>query len=432
MSSSSALPLSALCSLVREAIALNFAEAISITAEISEMRTAGNGHCYLSLVEKEQETGHLLAKVPAHIWKGNYGLIRHLFRRHTGRELAAGMKVLAEVEVEFHEVFGFSLNIIGIDPTYTLGDIERRRQEILEKLEAEGVTALNKELPLPRPLRRIAVVSSASAAGYGDFSEHLQRSGLSFRTELFEAIMQGNDTEASVLEALEAINERADEFDAAVIIRGGGATADLLSLETYMLAAAVAQFPIPVFTGIGHERDTTVLDFVAHSHFKTPTAVAAFLIERHQGEIDLLRELHKALLHESMLRLSQAQRRFGQIESRTRELLLTFKSKEALRLSRLQMLLNTLPAQSIRRHGLTLSAHRERLAGRSQHRLSLMQQEQEHLAHIIKHLDPKNVLQRGFSLTLIDGKVVKDADSVEQGAHLTTLLAKGKIESTAI
>lgn len=234
---------------------------IWIQAELSDVRSNTTGHCYLEFVQKDPRSNNLVAKARGMIWNNIYRLLKPYFEETTGQLFTSGIKVLVKVTVQFHELYGYSLTVLDIDPAYTLGDMARRRREILLQLEEEGVLTLNKELEIPVLPQRIAVVSSATAAGYGDFCHQLQHNsgGFFFYTELFPALMQGNQVEESVLAALDRINARINEFDVVVIIRGGGATSDLSGFDTYLLAAACAQFPLPIITGIGHEREDTVL-----------------------------------------------------------------------------------------------------------------------------------------------------------------------------
>ena len=264
-----ALTLYELNGLVRETLELTLSDAYWVKAEISELRV--NRHCYMELVQKDARGNGIVAKARAQVWANVWAFIRPMFEQTTGQALAAGMQVLVKVEVTFHELYGYSLNVTDIDPAYTLGDIAQRRLEILQQLKDEGIDTMNKELPLPRLLQRIAVISSASAAGYGDFCNQLNNNqrGLAFKTELFAAAMQGNEVENSVIAALNRIAERVDEWDVVVIIRGGGATSDLQGFDSLLLAENVAQFPLPVITGIGHERDDTVIDMISHTRVKT-------------------------------------------------------------------------------------------------------------------------------------------------------------------
>ena len=267
------LSLLELNSLVRRSLEQCLPDEYWIQAELSDVRSNTTGHCYLEFVQKDPRSNNLVAKARGMIWNNIYRLLKPYFEESTGQLFTSGIKVLVKVTVQFHELYGYSLTVLDIDPAYTLGDMARRRREILLQLEEEGVLTLNKELEMPVLPQRVAVISSATAAGYGDFCHQLQHNpgGFYFYTELFPALMQGNQVEESVLVALDRINARINEFDVVVIIRGGGATSDLSGFDTYLLAAACAQFPLPIITGIGHERDDTVLDSVAVS-----TAFSAF------------------------------------------------------------------------------------------------------------------------------------------------------------
>ena len=293
-----ALSLFELNSMVHAVLQHTLPDTYWLAAEVGEMRVASNGHCYLEFVQKDEVGGTLLAKARGHIWRQGYVNISAKFRRATGQDLRAGLKVLAEVEVSFHELYGYSLHVVDIDPTYTLGDLAAQRQAIIRQLEADGVINLNKEIPLPRLIRRVAVISSATAAGYGDFCRQLEQSGYGFELQLFPAVMQGDGVEQSVIAALDRIAAEPGRWDVAVIIRGGGSSLDLHGFDTYLLAANVAQFPLPVLSGIGHERDDTLVDLVAHTRLKTPTAVAAFLVQHREDEA--------ARLYQFAQRLQQA------------------------------------------------------------------------------------------------------------------------------
>ena len=309
----------------------------------------------------------------------------------------------------FHGLYGYSLTVQDIDPTYTLGDMARRRREILRQLEEEGVLTLNKELEMPLLPQRIAVISSATAAGYGDFCHQLQHNprGFYFRTELFPALMQGNQVEESVLAALDAVNARVDEFDVVVIIRGGGATSDLSGFDTYLLAAACAQFPLPVITGIGHERDDTVLDSVAHTRVKTPTAAAELLIDRMEEAADRLGALAEELHTRVFYRLEQERRRLALLQARIPSQVMRKLSESRIKL---QM------AKS------NLSHAAETLLARQHHRLELLQNR-------IADASPQKLLKRGYSITLKDGKAVKSAACLQSGDELITRLYEGEVKS---
>lgn len=343
------------------------------------------------------------------IWSNIYRLLKPYFEETTGQLFASGIKVLVKVTVQFHELYGYSLTVLDIDPAYTLGDMARRRREILMQLEEEGVLTLNKELEMPVLPQRIAVISSATAAGYGDFCHQLQHNsgGLFFYTELFPALMQGNQVEESVLAALDRINDRVNEFDVVVIIRGGGATSDLSGFDTYLLAAACAQFPLPVITGIGHERDDTVLDSVAHTRVKTPTAAAELLIHRITESADHLEELSARLQQGAYALLEQEGRRLEMIQTRIPNLV-----HRKLTDARFALLAA----------GKDLAQATQTLLSRHRHRLELLRQR-------VADASPDKLLSRGYSITLKDGKAVTDAASLNPGDQLVTRLAKGSFTS---
>ena len=312
------LSLLELNALVRRSLEQCLPDEYWIQAELSDVRSNTTGHCYLEFIQKDPRSNSLVAKARGVIWNNIYRLLKPYFEESTGQLFTSGIKVLVKVTVQFHELYGYSLTVLDIDPTYTLGDMARRRREILLQLEEEGVLTLNKELEMPVLPQRIAVVSSATAAGYGDFCHQLKHNsgGFFFYTELFPALMQGNQVEESVLAALDCINARISEFDVVVIIRGGGAASDLSGFDTYLLAAACAQFPLPVITGIGHERDDTVLDSVAHTRVKTPTAAAELLIQRVGEAAERLEELSACLQQGAYTLLEQEQRRLVTMQAR--------------------------------------------------------------------------------------------------------------------
>ena len=396
--------------LVRRSLEQCLPDEYWVQAELSEVRVnPATGHCYVEFVQKDPRSNNLIAKARGVIWSNIFHLLRSYFEESTGQAFTAGIKVLVQVTVSFHELYGYSLTVQDIDPTYTLGDMARRRREILAQLEAEGVLTLNKELPMPVLPQRIAVISSPSAAGYGDFRHQLEHNphGYYFQVELFPSIMQGERTEKSMLAALDRINQRLEDFDVAVIIRGGGATSDLSCFDTYLLAAACAQFPLPILTGIGHERDDTVLDSVAHTRVKTPTAAAEFLITRMDEAAGRLQQLSEHIYNGVSARLQRER-------------------------SRLQLCRQRIPTSSVRR----LSEARLQLAGtrkdlqravdalltRQRHRLELLQQR-------IADASPQKQLARGYSITLKDGRAVKDASALQPGDILTTYVHKGEIQS---
>lgn len=449
-----ALTLFELNSLVHAVLKHTLAPSYWLKAEISELRVASNGHCYLELVQKDERSGSLRAKARANIWRNNYVMLSRLFERATGQTLAAGIKVLVEVEVSFHELYGYSLQILDIDPTYTLGDLAQRRAAILCQLEEDGVIDLNKELTLPRVVSRIAIISSATAAGYGDFCNQLQQSGYAFTTKLFAATMQGDRVEESVIAALNAIAAEQDRWDVVVIIRGGGAVTDLGGFDSYLLAANVAQFPLPVLTGIGHERDDTIIDRVAHTRFKTPTAVAAFLIENRAGETALLDDLRQRLiaavqrqlqddragldrlvqdLRLAAVRNTTAQRQRFEAMAHSYQLAATrFVSRQRQQQALLGAKLRVLAQTSLDREAARRDALFQRLRSLPPQWLHREDERLANLARSIRLAGPERILALGFTITLRDGRPVSRADELRQGDLLVTRFADGQRQSVVI
>ena len=324
---------------VKSALEGQFALPLWVSAEISEIKVNYSGHCYLELVEKGGDNGVPTAQARAVVWRSNYPRIAGYFEAETGQRLAAGIKILAKALVTYHELYGFSLQITDIDPSYTLGDMERQRQQTIAQLQQEGVWDMNREAPMPAVVQRVAIVSSANAAGYQDFCKELARSPYRFELTLFDAFMQGEAAEESIIEALCNVAARPEKFDAVVLIRGGGSRSDLNCFNAYRLCAHVAQFPLPVVTGIGHDKDTSVADMVAHTALKTPTAVAGWLVERMaetDGWLDCaalqLNDMTKAAMHASEVRL---ERLSGEVRRLSGELL----TRQTLRLEHFTELL---------------------------------------------------------------------------------------------
>ena len=283
--------------MVRATLESRFRDPLWISAEISELKVNRSGHCYLNLVEKGATDGAPRAEARAVIWKSAYLPMASMFEAATGATLRAGLRVLVRVVVTYHEIYGFSLQIIDIDPRYTLGEIERRRRETIARLQQDGVWDMNRELELPRPTLRIAIVSSDTAAGYQDFMNELGRSTYRFQTTLFRSLMQGDAAEESIVAALREIAQREEDFDVVAIIRGGGSTSDLALFDSYLIASYVAQFPLPIFSGIGHDKDISVVDMVAHTSLKTPTAVATKLVEMADYEMTLVENFATEIAH---------------------------------------------------------------------------------------------------------------------------------------
>ena len=423
------LSLYELNNLVRSTLDATLCDAYWMTAELSEVRVASNGHCYVEFVEKDERSNSLIAKARGNIWRNTYALLSRNFERETGQRLAPGLKVLVEVQISFHELYGYALTVTDIDPTYTLGDMAQRRKEILAQLDADGVLTLNKELDLPRPLSRIAVISSGTAAGYGDFCNQLENTPYRFTTELFPAIMQGDRVEESIIAALDHIAAEMDQWDAVVIIRGGGAVSDLNGFDTYLLAANVAQFPLPILTGIGHERDDTVIDMVAHTRLKTPTAVAAFLIERQRDEAEELFNLEDRLYQSLDHRLELEKARFEQKARRFQTAATQYSSREREALIRLATRIEVKAKEYLQQQQFQQNMIPQRLKTATERMLS---QERLRLNFIEKSLSmagPERILKMGFSITLHNGKAVTSASQLKNGDKIITRLAKGSVES---
>lgn len=384
-------------------------DAYWVHAELSEVREAYNGHCYVELIQKAEHGNTLMAKVRATIWANVYKMLKPYFEHATGQTFTSGLKVLLQVSVEYHEQYGMSLTIHDIDPTYTLGDMERRRREIIQQLEEEGVLSLNKELPMPLLPQRIAVISASGAAGYGDFCSQLIDNpyGFVFYPKLFPAVMQGDRVESTVIAALNLIEAQRDEWDAVVIIRGGGATSDLSGFDTYALAANCAQFPLPIITGIGHERDDTVLDIVAHTRVKTPTAAAEYLIASFAVAATNLDRLVSTLYTCVTDSIHNEEKRVEQLAQRLSTLFSLIHSNGIHRIEQLETRMST--------------AIQQNLMAQS-HRLALIEK-------IVEGASPMLILKRGYSITRCEGRVVRDATSLAPRSILTTTLADGELTS---
>lgn len=399
---------------------------------MSDVRTnASSGHCYLEFIEKNPVTGQLVAKARGSIWAKTFRMLKPYFEMETGQLFASGLKVLVKVSVEFHELYGYSLTVLDIDPAYTLGDMLRKRMEIIRQLKEEGVFTLNKELPFPTLPKRIAIVTSPTAAGYEDFLNQLSgnRAGYPFYTKLFPALMQGERTEESVIAALDRVYHHIDCFDVVVIIRGGGSTSDLNSFDSYLLAANCAQFPLPIITGIGHERDDTILDMVAHTRMKTPTAVAEFLIGRMDAAAMELEGLQQAV---SELATGILQKQKNLLQLLGSRLPAVAMNRIERNRSYLQMVGNKLPAFAsalLSRRRSALDSMQMQLQNRASNRLIEGNRFIQLTEQFIKMASPDYVLKRGYSLALKDGKIVKHATDLAPGEELTTRFADGEVKS---
>ena len=402
-----------------------------VEAELSECRES-RGHCYMELIQKDEQNATPIAKASAKCWASKWMIIRPYFERTTGQQLHAGMKVLLKVYPQFHEAYGFSWIVTDIDPTYTLGDMARKRQEIIRQLKEEGVFDLQKELQLPLFCQHIAVISSETAAGYGDFCNQLADNpyGFQFRTQLFPAIMQGEGVEQSIIEALERIYDC--DFDCVVIIRGGGATSDMSGFDTLALAENVANFPLPIITGIGHDRDESILDMVSHTRVKTPTAAAALLIDHLKLVLDTINNAQDAIARLTQQKLSTLNAQLSTLQEMLPRLFSTVKARQEARIDNLYMrMLSSIRETVISSLGkintleTRLPIFTDRKIITERHRLQLMEEK-------AKSLDPTLLLQRGYSITLHNGRAVKDASTLAPGDEIETRLAKGRIFSKVI
>ena len=380
--------------MVRDAIEMQLPDEYWVEAELSECRERG-GHCYMELIEKDEQTNTPIARASAKCWRQTWQMVQPHFEHITGQPLHAGLKVLLRVYAQFHETFGFSWIVTDIDPTYTIGDMARRRQEIIRQLKEEGVFDLQRELHIPMFAQHIAVISAAGAAGYGDFVHQLEDNdyGFKFDVQLFPAIMQGEQVEQSIIAALNKIYEAnalvgspTDRFDCVVIIRGGGATADLSGFDTLALAENVAQFPLPNITGIGHDRDESILDMVSNTRVKTPTAAAALLIDN---------------LLQVLTRIDSAQQRITTAISQR------FANQKE-RLSSMQTIIPVLA---------------QRILSNAKHRLELLELQ-------LQGYDPQLLLRRGYSITLHNGRAVRDPKQLKAGDEIETRVEHGSIIST--
>lgn len=424
------LSLYELNSLVREAIETTLTQEYWVEAELSECRES-HGHCYMELIEKDSSSNTPIARASAKCWRSMWMMLRPYFERVTGRQLAKGMKVLLKVYPQFHEQYGFSWIVTDINPEFTLGDMARRRQEIIRQLKQEGVFDLQKELVIPMFAQRIAVISSATAAGYGDFCNQLSDNeyGFVFHTELFTAIMQGERVEESIIAALDRINERTDDFDVVVIIRGGGGTADFSGFDTLALAENVANFPLPIITGIGHERDECILDMVSNTRVKTPTAAAAMLIDNLSRVYTFLQNAESTIAGCIGHALDYEEMRLDRL---VRQIPLLFSMVRTREEARLDGALQSIrSASDAYMHGRNVSlATLERLfQNASMHVLDRHNSQLRQLELQLRTLDPKRMLRYGYSITRINGHAVRDAKDLKAGDEIVTTLDKGTIKS---
>ena len=417
---------------IRMTLEQAFPDTYWVRAEMSDVRENGaSGHCYLEFIEKDPRSGQLLAKVRGAIWAKTFRLLKPYFEMETGQRFVSGLKVLVRVTVDFHELYGLSLTVVDIDPAYTLGDMARKRLEIIRQLQEEGVFELNKELPLPLLPRRIALISSPTAAGYEDFMNQLthNRAGYPFYVKLFPALMQGERTEESVIAALDRIYAHQELFDVVALLRGGGATSDLNSFDSYLLAANCAQFPLPILTGIGHERDDTVVDLVAHTRLKTPTAVAEFLIARMDQAAQTVEELQQTMTQSASVRLLQEKQRLQSYATRFPALVGQRMERNRTLLHQLGAKLPTMAQGFVERKRAMVDRLVMQLRNATTTHLAEKQRFLQLQEQFVRMASPDYILRRGYSLTLREGKIIKRAEELQVGDELTTRFMDGEVKS---
>ena len=381
-----------------------------ISAEISELKLNRSGHCYLNLVEKGVTDGAPRAEARAVIWRSAYAAIASKFEVATSTKLCSGLRVLVCVVVTYHEVYGFSLQIVDIDPSYTLGEVERRRRQTIAQLQDDGVWDMNRELDIPRPTLRVAVISSRTAAGHQDFMNELRRTPYNFSVTLFESLMQGDGAEDNIIHALELIAEEETNFDIVAIIRGGGSTSDLALFDSYRIASHVAQFPLPVVTGIGHDKDISVTDMVAHTMCKTPTAVATLLAEMADAELSTIEHLAQQLRDSAVMRIGN----------------------ERLHLERSTSELTRTTQVALNGCNMRLDRAEESIRNESLNRLARERNHLDAAEAIVESSSPKRILNLGFAIVRDSMGEIINLDNINSGDNISIELADGRIESRVI
>ncbi len=444
----SPLSLSDLSDKIRNTIADTFPFSVPVVAEISEMNVNRNGHCYIEFIE--QHKGQIIARVRGIIYANRFPLLQSYFSSVTGAQIQVGLKVLVMVRLSYHDLYGLSVEINDIDPKYTLGDMEQQKQLIIERLVEQGVIDMNKSLPLPKRIKNIAVVSSATAAGYGDFMEHLEKNphGFSFNVELFEAFMQGAQTVGSIHAAIERIFNSGSVYDVLVLIRGGGSKSELSVFDNFDLAYLITQLPVPVFTGIGHERDTSVADFVANQSLKTPTAVADFIVQVNLEAKSELEGLQSRLEQAALSLFTSEQMKLADFENNIQNLALKFSSANTEKLIRLEkrltmvagnyshrqesMLLN-LKGKLEKSVQLCLSKNagqlditKQRIANTFKSQIQRQHQLINLHAQKISLSDPQEILNRGYALVSLDGKKITNSQQLHTGDNVKVHLGTGR------
>ena len=391
---------------IKEAIKSSLPDLYWVVAEISEIKVNSTGHCYLELVDKDPDSLHIKARARATIWASTFRILKPYFESATRQPLDAGIKIMVKCKVEFHELYGLSLNIQDIDPTYTVGELARKREEILKRLEQEGVLSMNQDLPLPIVLQRIAVISSATAAGFEDFIRQLELNEYHFKYyyKLFPALMQGPESEQSIMSALDHVHIYNHFFDAVAIIRGGGSQSDLSCFDSYQLAYYITQFPLPVITGIGHEKDESVTDMVAHTRLKTPTAVADFIIQQSALFLNRLIEIQNKTIKLTGVEIEKRSMHLNNVSNS-----IALKSKHLL---------------ATRQHLLNKASEKIILIGKNY--LRFQKNRLTAVERTAEFLDPGNTLKRGYSITSLNGQIIKKSGDLKPEDVIETTYFSGK------
>jgi exodeoxyribonuclease VII large subunit len=442
--------------IIRDSLYLALPDFYWVMAEISELKENNAGHCYLELIEKQPDDKNVRARVKAIIWSNRYRFLKAFFRDSTGETLREGLKILVKIKIEYHEIYGLSLIVSDIDPAFTLGEMALKRQLIINKLEQEGVFSMNKELSFPIVPQRIAVISSKNAAGYSDFMNHLKNNsfGYVFYTSLSEAFLQGTETEQSIINALDRIALNLDLFDLVVIIRGGGSQTDLSWFDNYNIAYHITQFPLPVITGIGHEKDVSVTDMVAYIALKTPTAVADFIIDSVSETDNHIINMSSDIIEASRVVLEKNRNRIETSAIKLFPLARVLLSEIKEHLSSFLLEINNTGKKQISRAALIPANHASRLSSISKSFISLKVTATErniqkliissltfltgnktgvnNMESKLELLNPENILRRGYSITTINGIIIKRSDNLNEGDMIDTQLFEGSLSSKVV
>jgi len=450
------LSLTELQLIIKDSLYMALPDMYWVIAEIAEIKVNYSGHCYLELVEKQPDNVSISARIRGVIWNSRYRFLKPFFENSTGESIREGLKILFRAKIEYHEIYGLSLVIIDIDPSFTLGELALKRQQILKRLEREGVLTMNKDLDFPQVPQRIAVISSSNAAGYSDFITHLRENsyGYVFYTALFDTPMQGSDTQTGVIRSLDRIAQHAEIFDVVVIIRGGGSQTDLSWFDNYDIAYYITQFPVPVLTGIGHEKDLSVTDIVAWQALKTPTAVADFLIECMVSAEDHLNEISRGLTDMSLLILERnknlidtarlkliplAKMSVSEFRSGLSDIIIKMinTGKEYLMNARLfpenqRSRLVSGAASCLSANRNSVSQVKKNLSSGSEIFLSMRKNEIAGFENMLKILDPDNVLRRGYTITSKKGRIIKSGSELSKDDIIDTRFSDGQVRSKVV